>query len=1273
MTRSEMGETIRPNYPVQRSLELFQSQTENMSVSQDNVEAPSISQLAKVFEVIDPIRDLLASIKWQPPAIVVLGNEKSGKSSLLERLAMIPIFPKAKQICTRMAIHVRLRRGPARPPLVEVYDKAAGAVLRDMVIPMEKGNEYVNDAMERILMAENDGVIRGICNRKMLVLHVSSPSAPNLDLVDLPGLVSTFVRGEPENMQALTRELVETYIKENSTHSMYLVTVPARSACNQSLAMEVVQRYKLQSRTIGVLTKSDLYATIAEDDQEKSENVRELCEKVYQRSSDVCPLPTYGYVATMNKPIREGQYATNFGSLMHQAEREKDWFMKMGFSEIVESGHATMGALVNRLSSVYHNYMRHTWAPLTILRLERERVAISQREQALGLPRADTFLSPNEETREGMVTKEQIASMATDLTIQLFKSQRTIIIDRICSLILKNFQAAIRSESIAKTCSPADAVDYQRQAKLQIENHCSSALDYLQKFMLNELKVILSSDKTAFCLHRFINLMDAILERSAVSLDQWRQDTETTMMNYVAMAFQNLPINPYLTIKYNFDGNQPMVKFTFDATSLADVLPHVMVLRLSSLITDLLGSTVTAVAQGLDDNQWIESCASDRKSMLQTVRMIETAEAELMQVLFISPADMETFIGGGKEISQSSDSMSSSTSVPTSSPAPSTSPAPPAPPSLSPASPNPSSQPQMTSNSMNFSNHSSMSAITSNTTLPGISGSGGGSGSVPGQSYSRLQSQSTTRASIPTDALELTVSNEKPTLSGRSGERGGSGHGMSGSESMPGITGSISSNNDEVSKTQTPPTKSYSEKSSDNWSNTSQSPKSSYQTPSSLSTTYGNQYSSNSIPPSHSSADKLNNSSYSAGNQSSTLQYEKSSYDPTNYSPANQIHSNSYTHSPGTQKYTNPTPNNTPATATSTPGQSQASRYSSFTPSGMDSSSSPYNSANYGMSTSAPALASSSNASGSGGGNIERGNGAGEGSTGGSSNMPSTMSAGNYEPASPAGMTASSASSSMMRLMMERGNTHDTSHHSSQSTTGPAGGSKSNGSLTSNTMNSSGYSLSYNPSGGGIQRSSSPSGSTSSPGPTHTQGMGQPVISSSLNKTARFDSSGAMYDPSTGRYEKYEGGSMDRSSSGYSSYSQATSQSIYPGQGGGSSQSQSSHSGQNRTGPGSTGYTGSLHGMSYSAPAQPPQEPNSWQSAPSSGSVGQSHSSHGPGNWPAPNWSSSSHSSNMYGPPGQGQTHLPQMPPGPSGTRPVVPQGNPSVQGSSRPWNQLAE
>ena len=41
---------------------------------------------------------------------MVLGSESSGKSSLLERIAMIPIFPRDEKICTRMPIKIQLRR-----------------------------------------------------------------------------------------------------------------------------------------------------------------------------------------------------------------------------------------------------------------------------------------------------------------------------------------------------------------------------------------------------------------------------------------------------------------------------------------------------------------------------------------------------------------------------------------------------------------------------------------------------------------------------------------------------------------------------------------------------------------------------------------------------------------------------------------------------------------------------------------------------------------------------------------------------------------------------------------------------------------------------------------------------------------------------------------------------------------------------------------------------------------------------------------------------------
>lgn len=39
----------------------------------------------------------------------------------------------------------------------------------------------------------------------MLVVHVQTPEAPNLDLLDTPGFVQFGAKDEPDNMSAMTR------------------------------------------------------------------------------------------------------------------------------------------------------------------------------------------------------------------------------------------------------------------------------------------------------------------------------------------------------------------------------------------------------------------------------------------------------------------------------------------------------------------------------------------------------------------------------------------------------------------------------------------------------------------------------------------------------------------------------------------------------------------------------------------------------------------------------------------------------------------------------------------------------------------------------------------------------------------------------------------------------------------------------------------------------------------------------------------------------------
>lgn len=70
--------------------------------------------LSKFFRELDEKRELLHEVLegWEPPRIVVIGDESAGKSTILEQLANVPIFPRKRRFCTRMPIELRLRRDP---------------------------------------------------------------------------------------------------------------------------------------------------------------------------------------------------------------------------------------------------------------------------------------------------------------------------------------------------------------------------------------------------------------------------------------------------------------------------------------------------------------------------------------------------------------------------------------------------------------------------------------------------------------------------------------------------------------------------------------------------------------------------------------------------------------------------------------------------------------------------------------------------------------------------------------------------------------------------------------------------------------------------------------------------------------------------------------------------------------------------------------------------------------------------------------------------------
>ena len=156
--------------------------------------AASVQALAAYFRDLDSIQEELEQAlgDWETPVILVFGAESAGKSTILERVAMLPLFPKGDGICTRLPILVQLRQSKDdRPPRLTVVEDEKVVDYEDM-----DTEEEIRKIMEETVKRENDDVI-GISKRSYLKLVVTGPDFPNLDLLDLPGLVVNPGTDEP--------------------------------------------------------------------------------------------------------------------------------------------------------------------------------------------------------------------------------------------------------------------------------------------------------------------------------------------------------------------------------------------------------------------------------------------------------------------------------------------------------------------------------------------------------------------------------------------------------------------------------------------------------------------------------------------------------------------------------------------------------------------------------------------------------------------------------------------------------------------------------------------------------------------------------------------------------------------------------------------------------------------------------------------------------------------------------------------------------------------
>ncbi|KAL2845257.1 P-loop containing nucleoside triphosphate hydrolase protein [Aspergillus pseudoustus] len=226
--------------------------------------------IQQLFNAIDDLRTLQLGTEELPiPQLVVVGEQSSGKSSVLESIARIRL-PVGTGICTRFPIEVVLRRSEKRrlsmrilPGPASKNDQQAVAAMKafhvakddsdaniDIIADIEKaagiiGVPIYKEAQGNRGLRYSDDVLR--------ITH-QGPDLSDLTLIDLPGLFNRVTGEQSEADKIKVQDMVKRYVEDRK--SIVLLVCKGNNDYSVNSAANIIDA-TAESRTLGILTHLD--------------------------------------------------------------------------------------------------------------------------------------------------------------------------------------------------------------------------------------------------------------------------------------------------------------------------------------------------------------------------------------------------------------------------------------------------------------------------------------------------------------------------------------------------------------------------------------------------------------------------------------------------------------------------------------------------------------------------------------------------------------------------------------------------------------------------------------------------------------------------------------------------------------------------------------------------------------------------------------------------------------------------------------------------------
>jgi GTP-binding protein EngB required for normal cell division len=216
----------------------------------------------QLLDLINQLRDLGVN-KWvELPKIIVVGDQNSGKSSVLEAISRLT-FPSSDGLCTTFATRLTLLREAKKAPMVRIEPSRSHSPeiqdqLRSYIPPETSTADFASvvlDAKKYII--DTVGKKKDSFLEDELIIETSSPDFPPVTLVDLPGIIQTANEEQQDEDVRIVKKMVTAHMKEEKSIILAVISAQYGVAIQQVLGL-AKELDPQGERTLGIITKPDI-------------------------------------------------------------------------------------------------------------------------------------------------------------------------------------------------------------------------------------------------------------------------------------------------------------------------------------------------------------------------------------------------------------------------------------------------------------------------------------------------------------------------------------------------------------------------------------------------------------------------------------------------------------------------------------------------------------------------------------------------------------------------------------------------------------------------------------------------------------------------------------------------------------------------------------------------------------------------------------------------------------------------------------------------------